>query len=856
METAATPMIRQYQAIKKKYEDCILFYRLGDFYEMFFEDAKEASRILDLVLTSRGKGAGAKVPMCGIPFHAAENYISKLIQSGKKVAICEQTEDPTQAKGIVKRDVVRVVTAGTYIDESTHKPRYCACLYLKKKTIGLAYCDPAHGEICVKETDCTESILQILAKLVPHELICPESQKNEIEQFLKIPLFASKNILLSPHEDWVFNEDISYKTLCDHFGTHSLRGFGCENMKLAISSAGALLEYMRTMNKQPMKHIDSLRTYSDENVAFISPAAIYGLELDSLLAVIDRTTCSLGKRMFRQWLFNPLVAVSDIHTRQEAVTLFMKNDTVRNDCLSLLNNFPDIEKHLSRISSGLTHARDLLAIRNALCRIPQIQVVLSPISEKSDLLQITDITVVRTLVENAVSPEIPLSNPEGKIINKGFNAQLDELREVQTHGKERLKKMQEREIVRTGINSLKIGYNKVFGYYLEVSKSNLKNVPEDYIRKQTLVNGERFITPELKEFEEKMLSAESKIAALETDLVKSLCHDILKYSFILHRVSNEISIVDCLLSLALLGTSDGYIRPHMTEDLIIDIKDGRHPVVESLALEPFIANDTYCNSDDHHFLIITGPNMSGKSTYIRQSAILVIMAQMGSYIPASAATIGIVDKFYTRIGAHDEISKGQSTFMVEMCETAGILNNLSARSLVILDEIGRGTSTYDGLSLAWAVAEYLESKKVRTLFATHFHELMALSEERPGVKNYNVDVKEWNDEIIFLHKIVPGGTDDSYGIYVAKLAGIPKTVINRSKKILAKLEMKSDIAHTVRSENNQSAQLSLFEESTLKPFRAEEKYVCDTIRSFEVDTMTPLEALTKLTELKAELDNE
>ncbi len=817
---------------------------------MFYEDAKEASRLLDLVLTSRGHEKSGKAPMCGIPYHAAEGYISRLVKAGKKVAICEQVEDPALAKGIVKRDVIRVISAGTYIDEENAEARYLICLYPAKGGLGLSLIDATQGTLFTNEYSNIQPIIEKLAKLPIYECIFPEKQEKEIYALFHHPFLQKKNIVLSPLEDWYFNPEMSQKTLCEHFHVHSLKGFGLDNRQRAISAAGALLEYLKQMNKKPLAHVDKMALLSDEHTCYISPAACHGLELETLRKTLDKTTTALGRRKFREWLYHPLKDVQSIVHRQEAIAILKEDATLLEKIQHYLRQIPDIEKNLSRLSCGYTSPKDILALRNTLEIIPSLSEILKPLITQNSLFSLPDIPHLRELLSKAINPEMPLSHPEGKIIRNGYSTELDELRNLQENGRQWLADLQTREVKRTGIPSLKIGFNKVFGYYIEVTKTHLKSVPTDYIRKQTLVNAERFITPELKEFEEKILLAEEKILAIENAILKDLQQKILAHSREWHLLSENIAVIDSIVSLALLARQEMFCRPHITEEAIIDIKDGRHPVVETTSTDPFVPNDTFLNCDDHHLAIITGPNMSGKSTYIRQVAILVIMAQMGSFIPAGKASIGIVDKIFTRIGAQDDITKGQSTFMVEMSETADILNNLSEKSLVILDEIGRGTSTFDGLSLAWALAEYLQAKKVRTLFATHFHELTGLAEQHKGVVNYNVAVKEWGEEIVFLHKIVPGGTDDSYGIYVAKIAGIPKEVIQRAEKILSRLEMQSNLKEKIQNKAGEE-QLSLFSQAP-DPIMKDIKKELETMK---IDSLTPLEALNRLEALKKKLEN-
>ena len=844
----STPMLKQYHEIKSRHQDAILFFRLGDFYEMFFDDAKQASVILDLVLTSRGQDSTGKIPMCGIPYHSSDNYIAKLIKAGRKVAICEQVEEVGASKGIVKRDVIRVISAGTYLDDDT-QGRYLLSLYISKTGVGFAFCNTAGGVIWTNEHLSTRAAIETMAKLSIAECIYPSSQEEQLRHLTAHPLLKSKNIALSPLDDWHFHLDAATKNLCTHFGVLNLNGFGLDGKVLAVASAGALLDYLRSANKTPLKHLDRISLYATDDYVFISPAAHYGLELDEVLKTLDMTQTSMGHRLFRFWMFHPLKNQAAIMSRQAAVVHLQEHRTQATKLRECLQHMPDLEKALSRISCGCCSIKDILSLRNGLLRAPLLAESLTRRDEAmphldNSLLKVDDIPVLRELLTKTINPDVPLAKPEGKIIQEGIDRELDELRHLQDNSRTWLANYQAEEIKRSGINSLKIGFNNVFGYYIEISKANQKSAPAHYIRKQTLANGERYITPELKEYEEKFLSAQDKILAIEKRILGTIERAILDHSTHIHTYAADIAQLDCLLSLHQLSEQPNYIFPTLTNEMLIDIKDGRHPVVEKTVAENFIANDTLLDNTDNHLIILTGPNMAGKSTYIRQTAILVLMTQMGAPIPASSATIGWVDKIFTRIGAHDDISKNQSTFMVEMTEAADILNNLTPRSLVILDEIGRGTSTSDGLSLAWSLAEYLQRKQVRTLFATHFHELIALSEKFPGVKNYNVAVKEWKDQIIFMHKIAPGGCDDSYGIYVAKLAGIPESIIRRSKEILSELELGST-SPSLRHEK----QIDLFTPAS-DPVVEELR---DMIEAVDINNMTPIEALKKLDEIKRKL---
>lgn len=847
-----TPMLRQYQEIKAKNQNAILFFRLGDFYEMFMEDAKKACGILDVVLTSRDAGKAGRIPMCGIPFHAADTYIAKLIKAGLKVAICEQVEDPALAKGLVRRDVIKVITSGTYIDDTSFETRYLIALSFKEKKCAIAFTDTASGAIQTNEYPVIGQLVEAVSRIPAFECVFPVQDEERVRALFKDPLLRSKNMVLSPFEDWCFNTDIAKKSLQEHLHTHNLAGFGIEDMPAAISACGALLEYLRQMHHQPVRHIHKISLYADADYCFISPAACSGLELEGLMQAMDHTLTNMGRRKLKDWIYHPLKSVDRIVERQKAVMLLKDTAGVHDALGTALRGIPDLEKCISRISCGSASARDLAALRATLNKQPDFAAALKDVSAKNQLFHVEDLPGLRELLTRAINPDIPLSHPEGKIINKGYHGELDSLRDMQENGRSWLKNLQEREIKRTGINSLKIGYTSVFGYYIEISKANVDRAPSDYIRKQTLTNAERYITPELKEYEDKILTAEENILKIEKQLIEDICKVILDNAAQLHALSADLARLDALYSLTSLAALPGYVRPDVNDGMTIDIRDGRHPVVEKSIIDPFIPNDTLLDASGNHLVILTGPNMAGKSTYIRQSAILVIMAQMGSFVPAVSASIGLVDKIFTRIGAHDDISRGQSTFMVEMSETAGILNNLSGRSLVILDEIGRGTSTFDGLSLAWAISEYLARQKVRTLFATHFHELTALAEEFPGVKNYNVSVKEWNDEVVFLHKIVPGGTDDSYGIYVAKLAGIPLEVVKRSEKILARLELNNNLQEKIRNRLPQEDQLSLFtgaDEELLNGIKKE-------LGGIDLDKITPLQALNKLQKLKEKLQDD
>jgi len=851
-----TPMLIQYHSIKKKYPDCLLFFRLGDFYEMFYDDAKITSKILDLVLTSKNAGKSGKIPMCGIPYHSADFYISKLIKNGYKVAICEQVEDPKKAKGLVKREVIRVLTTGTYIDETNPEARYLFSLSIDEK-FGYSFIESGGSVIFANQSENETKIIETIFKLPIYEVIFPESKKEKIKEIFSHPILKIKNITLTPLDDWHFNYEISRKTILETLKVANLSGFGIENLTYAQKSIGPLIDYLKETNRSDLLHIDRISFYNDNEYVYISPSAINGLEIEKLINILDKTKTPMGKRLLKYWVLHPLIDIKEIEKRQEIVEKLVKNKLLRENIEKILSDIRDTEKSLTKISYGYGSVKDIIEIKKLLTKVPDLIEKGKEIFENSDYFEIEDIPELRSLLENAINDNIPSVNFEGKVIKSGFDEEIDRLREIKENSENYLAKYQEEEIKRTGINSLKIGFNKVFGYYIEVTKPNLKLVPPDYIRKQTLVNAERFTTPKLKEFEEEILLAEEKIINIENEIIEKIKEEILKNSHKINIINSTVSKIDVLLSFANVAIENDYTKPVVDNSFVIEIKEGRHPIVEK-SVDEFVPNDTYIDNSDNHLLIITGPNMAGKSTYIRQVALIVLLSQIGSFIPAKYGRIGYVDKIFTRIGAQDELTKGQSTFMVEMSETAEILNNLSQRTLIILDEIGRGTSTYDGFSLAWSVAEYLRMKKARTLFATHFHEITALGKYK-GVKNYNVSVKKVGDEIIFLHKIEKGATDESYGIYVAKLAGIPMEVIKRANEILSKLEIEGTIKDKIIGEIEiEYPSLFSFEEKNKIDILKEEikklEEIKNELKNIDIDNLKPIDALIKLKELKERLN--
>ncbi|OGL42022.1 MAG: DNA mismatch repair protein MutS [Candidatus Schekmanbacteria bacterium GWA2_38_11] len=871
-----TPMMQQYHRIKSQYQDAILFFRMGDFYEMFFDDAKIASKALQIALTTRGKNIGEDIPLCGIPFHAIDTYLPKLISQGFKVAICEQVEDPKKAQKLVKREVIRVITPGTVIDSSLLNPKtnnFILSLAPSMENIGIAVIDVTTGEFLIEEIERSSNPAKLeaeISRFSPKELLFPRDQDEEFRESLK-PIIDS-SVFLTPYDSWIFDYGNARRLLLEKFKVTSLEGFGCEELKSSIRAAGALIHYLRETQKSPLDHINKISLFSRGDYILLDKATQVNLELTqtiregeragSLLGVIDLTNTSMGGRTLRKWLLHPLLRADEIKLRQDSVEELFKETHLRGTLREIMGLIYDLERLSGKVSLQAANARDLIALKESFSHLPKVKEIVSGF--KSEFLEriatnFDDLQDLYLLLNASIKDNPPLSLKEGGIIRDGYSKELDELRAIKDNAKSWLAALEMKEKKRTGINSLKVRFNRVFGYYIEVTKPNLSLVPQDYIRKQTIVNGERFITEELKDYESKILGAEEKINELEFELFSKIRDEMASRIDRIKESSDRIALLDTIASLAEVAYQNNYVKPEMGEDNVINIKDGRHPVLEKISFdkgERFIPNDTCLDSQENRVIIITGPNMAGKSTYMRQVALIVLLAQIGSFVPAKEAHVGIIDRIFTRVGAADNLAKGQSTFMVEMQETANILNNASSKSLIILDEIGRGTSTFDGLSIAWAVAEYIHDENrigAKTLFATHYHELTELAATLPGVKNYNIAVKEWNDEIIFLRKIVEGGTDKSYGIQVARLAGLPKEVIARAKEVLSNLEEtefdqvgKPVIAHSKgKEEPAQNDQFSLFS-PPLNP-------VIEELKKLDISSMTPLEALNKLDELKKKI---
>jgi DNA mismatch repair protein MutS len=862
-----TPMMRQYLEIKADHPDAILFFRLGDFYEMFLDDAVKASRILGITLTSRNKNSdGADVPLCGIPYHSCAPYIAKLVEAGEKVAICEQTVDPKLCKGIVPREVVKVITPGLVIEDASLSPKennYLLALCCEGERFGLSYLDLSTGEFRVTELAGLQAALAEVTCIAPREVILPTSFRDDAKAKGTAQLAAGRAVTY--FEEWIYDTDYCRRLIGNQFKGATPATLGCEGLPTALLAAGAVLHYLQETQKGSAPHVTSLTPYNESEHLLLDESTRRNLELTatisdgkrrgSLLGLMDRTVTAMGGRKLKQWINYPLMDLKKIQGRQDAVEELLQAPGVRAEIRELLDGIYDLERLNGRISLASASAKDLAALKLSLSRLPAIKEKLAGFS--AQLLKDLDsgidpLSEVCALIESAIVENPPFVLRDGGIIADGFNAELDELRAISREGKGFIARLEAQEKARTGITSLKIRYNKVFGYYIEVTKANVSMIPEDYIRRQTLANAERYITPELKEYEEKVLGAEDRIKELEFALFQSVREAAAAQGERIARSADRLATLDVLACLADLAHDRRYCRPEMHDGSELSISEGRHPVIEEInSSERFVPNDTLLDNGENQLIIITGPNMAGKSTVMRQVALITLMAQMGSFVPAEQARIPLVDRIFTRVGASDNLARGHSTFMVEMMESAAILRNATAKSLVILDEIGRGTSTFDGVSIAWAVAEYLHDNKMhaaKTLFATHYHELTELAVTRPGIKNFNIAVREWNERIIFLRKIVPGGASHSYGIQVARLAGLPQGVIDRAKEILLNLEKgeygEGGLPRLARGKKApaQSPQLSLFGASE-EPIRAR-------LREVEVTTLTPLEALNLIDELK------
>ena len=905
-----TPLMKQYSRIKSQHEDAILFFRMGDFYETFFEDAKIASKELNIVLTAREKDNTKKIPLAGVPHHAATSYIERLIKKGYKVAICEQVEDPALAKGIVKREVVRVITPGTLIEDSLLNPQdnnYLMAVSVDPmqldddkqlpSKLGLAFIDISTGEFFTTQLEGRDDIIPKLAtelaRFKPSECLIPSTLQEAKNQLIGIlqhqsqvqsPNDQTRPMLVTHYNDNAFKHETAYHNLTEHFHTVSLEGLGLEDQEMAVSAAGAALSYIQETQKAQLSYINQLTTYTTADYMILDATTLRNLEVirnirdgsakGTLIGVLDHTVTSMGSRLMRRWIQQPLIKISDILARQDAIEELSAQVFLRRDLAEELKTIYDLERLISRVVYGSANARDLIALKQSLMIVPKVKQLLSEIDPgltSSILLNLEtkmdDQSEITELIERAVIDDPPVTVREGGLIKEGYNDELDTLRGTSRQGKKWIAALERQEQRRTRIKKLKVGYNKIFGYYIEVSKLQLGQVPEDYIRKQTLVNAERFVTPALKEKENMIISADEKIEALEYKLFTELRDIVAGQADSIQSTSRNLAKLDVLISLAETAINNNYVRPEITDSNILKIQDGRHPVVEQILDTSFIPNDTFQDCDTNRLIILTGPNMAGKSTYMRQIALVTIMAQVGSFVPATEASIGVVDRIFTRVGAFDDLTRGQSTFMVEMLELANILNNATSKSLILLDEIGRGTSTFDGLSIAWSVAEFIHNKNklgAKTLFATHYHHLNELAEVLDGVKNYNIAVKEDQDDIIFLYKVQPGGANQSFGIQVARLAGMPPDVIARAREVLAKIETEDMLAVSDDDKQKMIAADKLargtgkhlqltFGEQVKAQLPELELKIIDELKSLDMKNLTPLQVMNKIYELQKRL---
>ena len=875
-----TPMMQQYLQTKEEYKDCILFYRLGDFYEMFFEDAELVSKELELTLTGKNCGMEERAPMCGIPYHAVEGYLNKLVANGHKVAICEQVEDPKLAKGLVKREVIRIVTPGTNLDMQAldeSKNNYIMCIVYLADRYGVSIADVSTGDYYVTEVDSERKLFDEITKFSPSEIICNESfymsgvDIEDLRHRLKITIYAL--------ETWYFGDELAETTLLTHFKVKSLEALGLADYDCGMIAAGALLKYLYETQKNDLNNISVIHPYSTGKYMIIDSSTRRNLELvetlrekqkrGSLLWVLDKTKTAMGARLLRSYVEQPLIDKAEIEKRQDAICELNQHVITREELREYLNPIYDLERLITRVTYLTANPRDLIAFRSSIAMLPPIKSLLGDfqcellgeIREDMDTLE-----ELCALIDRAIMEEPPISVRDGGLIKDGYNEDVDKYRKAKTEGKTWLAELEAKEREKTGIKNLKIKYNKVFGYYLEVTNSYKDLVPDYFMRKQTLANAERYITPELKELEDMILGAEDKLVTLEYDLFCEVRSTIAAEVVRIQRTAKAVAGLDVFVSLALVADQNNYCRPKINENGIIDIKGGRHPVVEKMINnDMFIANDTYLDNGSKRVSVITGPNMAGKSTYMRQTALIVLMAQIGSFVPAEKTKIGVVDRIFTRVGASDDLASGQSTFMVEMTEVANILRNATAKSLLILDEIGRGTSTFDGLSIAWAVIEHISNTKLlgaKTLFATHYHELTELEGKIPGVNNYCIAVKERGDDIVFLRKIVKGGADKSYGIQVAKLAGVPDSVLDRAKELVDEL-VHTDITSTFKdlAENSRKTkpkavhydevdleQISLFD-------TVQDQDIIEELKNLDITMLTPMDAMNTLYRLQNKLKN-
>ena len=868
-EVKETPLMKQYNTIKAKYPDAILLFRVGDFYETFGEDAIKASKILGIVLTKRANGSASHIELAGFPHHSVDTYLPKLVRAGYRVAICDQLEDPKMVKGIVKRGITELVTPGVCFNDKLlnhQQNNFLASVHFEKEQAGIALCDVSTGEFLVAQGS-LNYIEKLIQNFKPNEILFEKNKRNQLNN-LVLDNFYSFGI-----DDWAFKYEFGYESLTNHFETKSLKGFGIEEQHIAISACGAIIHYLNETKHDKLKHINKISRIEEDNYVWLDKFTIRNLELyqtnhengKSLIDIIDKTVSPMGSRLLKRWLALPLKNINAINERLNAVAFLVSDENKRIEFISFLKEIGDLERLISKVAALRVSPRELVHLKKSLVIISKLKSQIKT-SNNSTLQsvaeQLNPCEIICERLQNELNEDAPISVLKGNVINKGINVELDELRNIAFNGKDYLLQIQKREIEKTGITSLKVAFNSVFGYYLEVTHLHKNKVPQDWIRKQTLTNAERYITPELKTYEEKILGAEEKIMSIEQELFEKLVNDISEYIAPIQLNANLLAKLDVLCGFATLSIENNYSCPKINEGFAIEIKEGRHPVIEKqlpIGIN-YVSNSVYLDNDNTQIMMITGPNMSGKSALLRQTALIVLLAQIGCYVPAEEANLSIIDKIFTRVGATDNMSSGESTFMVEMNETASILNNLSARSLVLLDEIGRGTSTYDGISIAWSIAEFIHNQPInraKTLFATHYHELNDMASLFLRIKNYNVTIKESANKIIFLRKLAEGGSAHSFGIHVARMAGMPNYVVDRANDILKKLEKNRDFeletiddlsvsgGMSITPQNNKDMQLSFFQLND--PILNKIK---EDILAIDINTLTPVEALLKLNEIK------
>jgi len=864
-----TPLMSQFHKIKEKYPDTILLFRVGDFFETFEEDAKTASKVLGITLTKRANGKAGNVPLAGFPHHAIDTYLPKLVRAGMRVAVCEQVEDPKTAKGIVKRDVIEVVTPGVAFSDKLldhKKNNYVAAIYVENGIAGISFCDISTGEFSVYQISDSE-LEQQFGLINPSEILISKKQKDYLEPKIKK---ANSEIRITRIDEWVFTPDYATDSLVNHFNTKNLKGFGIDNLDVGTIASGAVLHYLKETQKANLAHINKITAYNPSDYMILDYATKRNLEITftmsegaregSLISILDYTDTAMGGRMLKKWVSAPLIKLEPILKRQECVEELFKNKIIRKSLHNEFKEIGDLERLISKVCTGRVNPRELLHIKTSLKKIPLIKQILD--QAKSDILQsinkrLNDLEHLVEKIELSISDDPPLNISDGDVIRTGYSEELDEIRSLSKNAKGWIANMQKSERERTAISSLKVSYNRVFGYYIEISNAHKDKIPDNYIRKQTLVNSERYITPELKEYEDKILNAEENIYKIEFKLFDEIRKTVAAETEGIQENARLIAMLDCYTSFAECAEHNNFVKPEINNSHNLEIEDGRHPVVE-VNLQPgdkFTPNSTNLNNEEDQIILLTGPNMSGKSVYLRQVGLIVLLAQIGSFVPAKKATVGIVDRIYTRVGASDNIIAGESTFLVEMQEAANILNNATDKSLILLDEIGRGTSTFDGISIAWAITEYIHEYPLvaaKTLFATHYHELNEMATIFPRIKNYKVEVREYGDKVIFLHKVSPGGADHSYGIQVGQMAGLPEFVTKRAKEILFNLESKELTPYEIKK-----AKLAKFrkeDDLQINMFEMKDDKLRKELSELAIDGLTPLEALNKLSELKDKLN--